>query len=106
MRRLCLLAAVLVLTGCGTGSSAADLDCDNSRSRRIDAPPNLGGDPAAVAAWYLKARGLADSDVVEDVAAEDAPTAVVRRDGRVVARVVLDEAGEKADVETCSDFAA
>jgi hypothetical protein len=103
---MCGAAAALLLAGCGGSDGAGSLDCDETRSRQIDVPASLGDDAAAVAAWYLDDRGLAPTDVVEDVPNQDVPTAAVRRDGRVVALVVVDISDRQANVEACADFAA
>jgi hypothetical protein len=100
-----LAAAALLVAGCGTKENdAASLDCEQTRSTSIQAPARLGGDPAAITAWYLEKRGLRGTDIVEEAPGADAETAViVRRDRAVVAKVTVEE--NDATVVTCADFA-
>lgn len=86
---------------------AADPQCTKLRSE--DFATN-GRDPVAVARRYLRGRGLRRTDVVEEAVAiaGEFPVARVVRDGRVVAKVIVDTGGAPtamATVEMCADFA-
>lgn len=103
MRWACLAAAALLLAGCGGSDSGASLDCEQPRTSEVRPPARLGGDPAAIAVWYLEQRGLRETDLVEEARGEG-DAVVVKRGGRIVGKVTVQAAD--AEIETCADFAA
>ena len=103
MRPACAAAAALLLAGCSGSDGGSSLDCEQTKRTEIRAPARFGGDPAAIAVWHLEQRGLRETDLVEE-APGDSEAVVVKRDGRVVAKVTVDAAD--ARIEACADFAA
>jgi hypothetical protein len=95
----------------GEELKATDLQCEELQSHDVEpAAGRRARDPAAVARWYLRGRGLRQTDVVERAVSigGEFPVARVVRRGRVVAKVVVDAGGPPtafATVEMCADFA-
>ncbi|MDP9490687.1 MAG: hypothetical protein M3P42_00560 [Actinomycetota bacterium] len=89
----------------------AELDCAERSGEFVDPERDLrGSNPVALARRYLEGKGLRPTDTVEPAVAIAGELPVVRvvRDGRIVAKVTLDNARPLhtiGTVEACADFA-